>query len=256
MKFIIRILVKVFMTASSFHKHELNRLGSNYGGWYISILNSLKPQYMISAGVGEDISFEIDYINKINNNLKVIFIDPTPKSISHFNLVLERISHSKEIDYSDSGQQPIESYELKNVKVENFEYIAKALSIHDGKEKFFTPKNKNYVSHSIKKSQFNVKNDDFITVESTTINTVLNKHVHKKDFILKIDIEGMECDVLNKMLSDAIYPQQILVEFDLLQNSRLLDFFRVFRVHTRLKKQGYLCIFHEGLNFTYLRKGL
>ena len=42
-------------------------LGTEYGGWHLIHNENLNNSLMISAGVGEDISFDIEMINKYNN---------------------------------------------------------------------------------------------------------------------------------------------------------------------------------------------
>lgn len=38
-------------------------------------------------------------------------------------------------------------------------------------------------------------------------------HIHID--LLKLDVENIECDVLEKMLNDKIYPKYLSVDFDL-----------------------------------------
>ena len=54
---------------------KLFYLGTEYGGWHFINDENLENSLMISAGVGEDISFDIEMINKYK--IKVILIDPT-----------------------------------------------------------------------------------------------------------------------------------------------------------------------------------
>jgi hypothetical protein len=50
-------------------------LGTNYGGWYVPIdMNLTKDSVVYSAGVGEDISFDILLQNKYDCH--VYLIDP------------------------------------------------------------------------------------------------------------------------------------------------------------------------------------
>ena len=57
-------------------------LGSIHGEKHLVLTGLNKSSSIISCGVGEDISFEIELIAKCK--LSVILIDPTPKSIIHF----------------------------------------------------------------------------------------------------------------------------------------------------------------------------
>ena len=59
------------------------RLGTNYGGWLIPSDNIINENSIIySAGVGEDISFDIILQSKYNCH--IYLIDPTEKAIKHY----------------------------------------------------------------------------------------------------------------------------------------------------------------------------
>ena len=51
-------------------------LGSSYGGWYFVDTETLNQSWVISGGVGTDISFDIELMEKYKS--KIIFVDPTP----------------------------------------------------------------------------------------------------------------------------------------------------------------------------------
>ena len=53
----------------------MKHFGSKYGGWHFYDDTSLKYSTIVSCGVGEDISFDIEMINYYK--LKVILVDPT-----------------------------------------------------------------------------------------------------------------------------------------------------------------------------------
>ena len=61
----------------------------------------LKNGRAVSAGVGEDISFDVEMINAYNP--KVILIDPTPRAIAHFRQVEEKFGHASEVSYASGG---------------------------------------------------------------------------------------------------------------------------------------------------------
>jgi FkbM family methyltransferase len=52
-----------------------------------------------------------------------------------------------------------------------------------------------------------------IKVQALTISSIMDRLKHSKIDLLKIDIEGAEYQVINKMLDDKIYPEQLLIEF-------------------------------------------
>ena len=64
----------------------MEHIGTIYGGYDICIDNLDNPN-IISCGLGEDATFDIDMINKFN--AKVIAIDPTPRALKHYNNIKE-----------------------------------------------------------------------------------------------------------------------------------------------------------------------
>lgn len=217
-------------------------LGSDYGGW--SFLNSknLKNKFIISAGLGEDASFDIEIINKYN--CKVICVDPTPRAIAHYNQIIDKSGNARSNLYKKGGKQNISSYDLTKINKDNFILINKALYNLDNKYiKFFAPKNKEHVSHSISDWQNNYKkNSDFIKVNTITVKSILDKFNIRNLEILKLDIEGAGAEVIKDILSKKIFPNQILVEFDELNMINELAIDRFEEVHQMLLSKDYYLI--------------
>jgi len=67
---------------------NLIRLGTVYGGWTFENSPDLKNSTVVSCGLGEDASFDIEFAAKFN--AKVILVDPTPRSIRHFEGISKR----------------------------------------------------------------------------------------------------------------------------------------------------------------------
>jgi len=66
--------------------------------------------------------------------------------------------------------------------------------------------------------------NDYDEVEVDSIKNIMNEYNHTKIYLLKLDIEGSEIDVLNQMLDDKIYPKYLCIEFDLLlKNKDLME---------------------------------
>ncbi len=214
-------------------------LGSDYGGWSFLNDKNLENKFIISAGLGEDASFDIEIINKYN--CKVICVDPTPRAIDHYKQIIDNSGSPRSNFYKDGGKQNISSYDLTKINKDNFILINNALYNVDNEElKFFAPKNKNHVSHSINDWQNNYKKtSDFIKVKTITIKSILNKFDINNLEILKLDIEGAEIEVIKNILDEKIFPNQILVEFDELNKINELAINRFEKVHQILLSKSY-----------------
>ena len=182
-----------------FNSKNLVYLGSKYGGWSFLDNDKLQGKFIISAGLGEDASFDIEIINKYN--CKVISVDPTPRAIDHYKQIINKIGNPRFQLYTNNGRENIESYDLTKINKKNFILIENALYNIDNEElKFFAPKNKNNVSYSINNWQNNyVKTSDFIKVKTITIKNILNKFNINNLEILKLDIEGAEIEVIKNI---------------------------------------------------------
>ncbi len=161
-------------------KANLERHGTVYGGWNI-LKNSLsKDSIVYSFGLGEDISFDLSIINKYN--CTVFGFDPTPKVVNWLS---------------------------KQNLPEKLVYIPLALAATDGELTFYSPTNENNVSHTIIKH----KTSKEILVQSKCLKSILKDLGHTNIDLLKMDIEGFEYGVIENMVSENIYPKQLLVEF-------------------------------------------
>ena len=221
------------------NSEKVINLGSDYGGWSFLDNKNLENKFIINAGLGEDASFDIEIINKYN--CKVICVDPTPRGIDHYNQIIDNCGNLGSNFYKEGGKQNILSYDLTKINKNNFILIDKALYNADNEEvKFFAPKNKNHVSHSINNWQNDYKKTgDFITVKTITIKSILNKFDINNLEILKLDIEGAQVEVLKNILSEKIFPNQILVEFDELNKINELAINRFEEIHQMLLSKNY-----------------
>lgn len=153
-------------------------------------------------------------INKYK--LKVIFVDPTPRSILYLDEIKKNLGSKKSQIYSSNGYQNINSYDLSKIKDDNINFVKQAIWIKSDDElKLYYPKNKSNVSLSVSNFSNGYKKDtDFIKVKSTTYNDLLKKFNITKLTLIKLDIEGAEYEVILNLLKNNILPDQILVEFD------------------------------------------
>ena len=221
---------------------QTKRLGSNYGGWNFIDKPYLKNTTIISAGCGEDVSFDIEFMNYYDSN--AIFIDPTPRSIDHLNKIIKNLGNDKLLDYKEGGNQPISTYNLKNIDLSRFKIVKKALFNKDNFNiKFYPPLNPDHVSYSISNWQSQSKlSNNFIEVETVTIKKILEDYKIQDLKILKMDIEGAENQVLPYLLKNKIFPEQILVEFDELHTKKLIPFIKASIIIFKLIKNNYKLI--------------
>jgi len=252
---IVKKFFLIFCNIISINKPTMF-LGTSYGGWYF--ISPIKNKYLtvVSAGVGEDISFDIEFINAFNS--KIILIDPTPRAIAHVESVMVNLGTKKSQEYNlNSGKQPIESYELSNITKDNFVLIKKALYNKTGLTvKFFLPQNHKHVSHSISNFQNNYKtNTDYIKVQTISVIDVMKENNLKQIDLLKLDIEGAENHVLPDMVKKKIFPDQILVEFDELSTNFVRPFFKAIVIFIKLLFNDYELIKTNNFpNYLFKRK--
>lgn len=256
LKFIYRKFL-IFFLNFLFNKKKENHLtfGSKYGSW--SFLNSknLYNSTIISCGVGEDISFDIEMMNKFN--LSVIFIDPTPRAIEYYDQIVDNIGKNKTKNYSNDGNQPIETYDLSNIKLEKMQLIKKAIWSENLDNKiFYSPKNKNNVSYSFSDFSNNYKKEtSHINVMTITYRKLIHDLNIKSLPLIKLDIEGSETEVIQDLLNNYILPDQILVEFDELTTYEIRKFKKYYNLDKKLKSKGYIAINIKSFsNQLYVKK--
>ncbi|MCK9802119.1 FkbM family methyltransferase [Pseudomonas sp. MAFF 302030] len=234
---------------------NLVRLGTSYGGWNFLDDGSLKNSLIISAGLGEDASFDIEFAAKYA--ARVIVVDPTPRAISHFEEIKKNIGRSRSAQYVNSGTQPVEAYDLSNINKSQLTLVTKALWNKSEKLKFFSPPDHSHVSHSIINFQNNYRKDtDFIEVEAVTLSGLIRETgINSSDVsLLKLDIEGAEIEVLTQCISEGFKPSQILVEFDELNCPSKKGFARISEIHSLLTSSGYRLVCTDGnADFLYIK---
>jgi FkbM family methyltransferase len=232
---------------------DIIQLGSEYGGWSLVDEDCLNGCTIISAGLGEDASFDVEFATKYN--AKVIIIDPTPRAIKHFNEILDSLGSPATQKYIDGGSQPITSYDLSNIKKDSLTLIEKALWNENTTLKFFSPSDPRHVSHSISNYQNNYSTKTAsMDVDAVTLDSILNDlKLRVSDVpLMKFDIESAEIEVLKRCLEVGILPRQILVEFDELNAHK--GFSRVTEMDKLLKNNGYMLLKTDGVaDFLYFR---
>ena len=232
-----RLLILFLLKAE---KKKIVNFGSKTSGWDIVPNDSLVNSEIISCGVGEDISFEIELINKYN--CRVILIDPTPRSIHHYNNIIKNLGHKKKTKYSSTANQKITSYDLKKIKKKNLILIKKAIYNKNNKVlNFFSPINKNNVSHSLILNE-NLSKKNFLSIKTISIDKIIKTNHIRNLNLIKLDIEGIAPQIILDMMTKKIFPKQICFELDELNYSDFGKFNQILLLKKISKKNGYALI--------------
>jgi FkbM family methyltransferase len=197
---------------------DLVRLGSTYGGWWIPAGLLGADSIVYSAGVGEDVSFDLALIEQFQCH--VWAIDPTPRSIEF----------------------------VKGINDPRFHFVPHGIWSSDSEQRFYAPANAEHVSHSILNIQ---GTQSYFTARCRSLSTLMRELGHDHLDLLKMDIEGAEGPVLNAMVQQGIAPRILCVEFDAIDPPwRLRGRVR------RLEDAGYLVRNIEDRNYTLTLESL
>jgi len=233
---------------------KLIRLGSEYGGWHLVDTGKLNKSLLVSGGLGEDATFDIEFINEFDG--VAVAVDPTPRAILHYYQIARAFGRPKTTIYSKSGKQPIEGYELRKVDGRNFTLAPLALWNRSGLMEFVPPDNPNFVSGRLAATfaggSVAEKSGSYV-VPSTTLKELLDAYSLGAPSILKLDIEGAGNAVLRHMCSEGIFPEQILVELAELKFADSAYADEATTLRDFLFSYGYELISREGLNHSFFR---
>ena len=200
-------------------------LGSQYGGWTIETGSITSESVVYSVGVGTDISFDLELIERFG--CEVHAFDPTPRC-------LEWIS-----------QQSLPS---------QFSFHPIGLAAFDGQAEFHFPANPEHVSLSMVEQH--LEESVPVSCEVRTLKTLLEENGHDRIDLLKIDIEGAEYDVISNVIQNGPLPQYLLAEFH-------HHFDGISRQQTitsleQLKRSGYSCFAKDdyGREFSFVNTAI
>lgn len=214
-----------------------------YGGWLLprEISCKLSDYLLVSCGVGEEISFDLSLLSF--GLSQAILVDPTPRAVKHYEDVVTCIQQRNFNKF-----QAYRSY-IANIKYESFasrvSYLPNAIvGDIDGDTpkliKLFYPKNPEHVSCSLVRD---VKSDSYFTCETLTLSDIL-KDKESMRWILKLDIEGAEWDVLFSLHKLANLPDLLLVELH-------TQYLSSDDADSRINK---LCAYLSGIGFMFVAK--
>ena len=229
-------------------------LGSKYGRkTFCEVFPIDKKLQVISAGVGEDITFDIEFLNKYN--AVIILVDPTPVAIQHFEMIQKRFGLDSIDQYSPTSRQSVNSYNLTKVTKDNLIMLPHALWKDQDLLHFYLPPDDSRDSSGSINSIHNFyrASEKRITVETTTVPKIYRDYNFDGIDILKLDIEGSALEVLLSMFLDRIYPAQILLEIDEIHFPSFRSRYRAFKLFKILKKSEYVIVHQDSCDFTFIR---
>jgi FkbM family methyltransferase len=222
----------------------LVRIGTEYGGWYCCRTLLGAGRTAMCCGAGEDISFDVAL--NARWSMRIICVDPTPRSVVHVEALLSA-SRDRRPMLIEAGPA---IYDLSGFRPEDFTFCPRAVWSSDGTLELFAPRNPVNVSYSAVNLQHT---SDAIRVRSSSVHSLLAEFGVERISLLKLDIEGAEYEVLRSMLADGVRPEQLLVEFDQV-NQPLTPWFWVelLRVIRELRCAGYRLVFRERANYLFV----
>ena len=216
---------------------RLVRLGSTYGGWSFLDCPELRGCCIVSGGLGEDASFDVEFARRYE--ARVCIVDPTPRAITHFETMIDRLGSPSAMAYASTGSQPHEAYELTELSKSQFELVPKALTDHDETVRLYAPPDPRHVSYSILNFQNSYsRGGEWIEVPSIDVVSLFQSMTPPGITLLKLDIEGAETLVIP-------LPNQVLIEYDQLnvpsrRSKRSFDC-----VHALMLHAGYVPVFWD-----------
>lgn len=147
---------------------QLERLGSEYGGWVIPANQLKSDSICYCAGVGEDVSFDLAVLQKYGCHIHAF--DPTPRS---------------------------KEFVSKSVADERYHFHDYGLWSTDTTLTFFAPTNPEHVSHSANDIQSSA-NPGF-AAQVRRLSHIMKELSHPRVDLLKMDIEGAEYPVVQTL---------------------------------------------------------
>ena len=205
---------------------NLERLGSDYGGWFVPTHDLGPASVVYSAGIGQDISFDKALMARCG--CRVYGYDPTPTSV-------EFIAQQ----FSEKSLSPA--------------FIFKPLGLWDAETQlqFFAPKTRGWTgSYSALNLQGTTVKES-ISVPVKRLSTLMRENGHTCIDLLKMDIEGAEYRVINEIIENKIPVRWLCIEFD-----QPVPFWTTNRALQRLKEVGYQLCKVDRWNFVFQHQNL
>lgn len=181
--------------------------------WDICLDGLNADSVIVSAGAGNDISFEIELHQK--TRATVILLDPSPTG-------------SKTVESTPPDQ-------LQGIK-----FLPYGLTAQSGSQSFALPTNPVEGSYAYATPG---KND--VSFECRSLGDLMRENFFQRVDLLKMDIEGFEWEVLDSILSQRLDVTQICVEFHPMQG-RFQSGLQRYGKLLQMRWHGYYLVSHQG----------
>jgi len=223
---------------------EIEKLGTNYGGWGVpKECNLTENSIVYCAGVGEDISFDLLLHNKYKSNM--VLIDPTHRAKKYYQKVIEYFNEDKHKD--ELGKTYLGDFHFKP-DFNKFTFIDKGLWDSEKELKFYRQTNPAHVSQTLIEHMYS---DTYDIVKTTTMKNIMDQLGHTHIDLVKMDIEGAEIVVIKNMIANSIFPRYLLVEFDLKDKQRDHDGLTE-KLIVELEMHNYIIYFRDQANVCFI----
>lgn len=242
------------------------RYGTGYGGWWLPEDHGLGPDsFIVSAGVGEDISFDMAIHGA--TGAKILLLDPTERAARH----IEEVKAYYALDSEEAREQYLFSgstqIDYKKWLKAAFPAATEAATGPDWSKidfqpvglwrdkctmRFYKQTNPAYVSQSFVPQFFG--SEEFTLAKVDCLSRIVP--ADQKIDLLKLDIEGAEMPVLDLLLEEMqaghySLPRLLCVEFDAFLKGKDMGGHRTRLIMDRLKAAGYEVLHDENWNVTF-----
>lgn len=191
---------------------EVRRVGDEGSGWVID--TRLRPEVCYCAGVGKGISFEVGVAKMAAK--PVVVLDPSPTATPT----------------------------IARTDLSNIEFFPVGLAAEDGVIEFSVPQDAEEGSFSVPRDGL-----ERVTFECWSLPTIMRKRGDAAIDVLKMDIEGFEYDIVNRIMTDGIPVRQLCVEFH-----ASLRPGQTWKTIWRLRRHGYQLVFKHRGDHTFVMK--
>ncbi|MBL8423635.1 MAG: FkbM family methyltransferase [Candidatus Accumulibacter phosphatis] len=199
----------------------LERLGSDYGGWYAPTHELGPASVVYSAGIGEDITFDKALIQRCG--CSVHGFDPTPTAIDFVTRQFTEHTLSSKFRFEPVGLWDSETH-----------------------LQFFAPKTRGWVGSYSALNLQGTEERESISVPVKRLSSLMRENGHTQIDLLKMDIEGAEYRVIDEILASRIPVRWLCIEFD-----QPVPFWTTNRALRRLQEGGYQLCKVDRWNFVF-----